>query len=147
MSVVPLKSPLPVPNPVVLFDGECMFCDWVVRFILDHERDHVLLFAPLQSEVAAKLLAEIPADSIPDSVVYHDGAQIYFKCDAALKVAPHLKAPWSWIRVVRILPGPLRDAIYGVIARSRYRIFGRKEVCTVPTTLERQRELTGLPRD
>lgn len=147
MSIVSLEKPLPLPGPVVLFDGECVFCDWVVKFILQRERDHVLLFAPLQSDVAKALFAEIPEESIPDSVVYHDGSRVCFKSDAALRIVPHLKAPWSWLIVTRILPRPLRDWLYGILARSRYRIFGRKDACTIPTALERRRELTRLSRD
>ena len=147
MSIVTLDTPITLPGPVVLFDGECVFCDWVVRFILDRERNPDLYFAPIQSEIAATLFREIPSDQIPDSVVFHDGARIYFKSDAALKVVPHLKAPWSWFAFGRILPLPIRDTLYGIIARSRYRIFGRKNVCSIPAALERARELTALPED
>ena len=145
MSKISLEKPLTLPGPVVLFDGECVFCDWAVRFILQRERDRVLYFAPLQSDVGAALLAEIPEDSIPDSVVFHDGSTVFFKSDAALCILPRLKSPWSWLRVTGILPAPIRDWLYGIVARFRYRIFGRKESCTIPTALERDRELTELP--
>ncbi|MFP6584508.1 MAG: thiol-disulfide oxidoreductase DCC family protein [Candidatus Hydrogenedentota bacterium] len=128
-------------HPVVLFDGECMLCDAVVRFILKHEKDHQIKFAPLQSEIAQHLLPQSETE-VPDSVVYIANGQPLFRSDAAIAIVKHLRAPWSWTRFATIIPRPLRDLAYRLIATTRYTVFGRKESCTIPTALELDRQLT-----
>lgn len=128
-------------TPIVLFDGECHLCDFSVRFILKHERDHAIRFAPLQSDIGREL---VNADdmAVPDSVVYIEGERTLFCSDAAIAIATHLKAPWRWAGLIRILPRPVRDPLYRLVASNRYGLFGRKDVCEIPTALTQDRLLT-----
>ena len=127
--------------PIVLFDGECHLCDWSVRFILKHERDHEIRFAPLQSAVGRSLLPQ-DESQIPDSVVYVINGDVRFCSDAAVSIARHLKTPWRWLGLIGLLPRLIRDALYRMVAGNRYRLFGRKDACEIPTPLTRDRQLT-----
>ncbi|MFC7175703.1 thiol-disulfide oxidoreductase DCC family protein [Halosegnis marinus] len=128
-------------RPVVLFDGVCNLCAWSVRFIVAHD-DGALRFAPLQSDVASELLAEhgLDADYF-DSLVYIDGSGAYTKSDGAVRIARHLDAPYRWAWHARHVPRTVRDAAYDLLARVRYRIWGKKDACLVPTDELRERFL------
>jgi predicted DCC family thiol-disulfide oxidoreductase YuxK len=128
--------------PIVLYDGTCGLCSKSVRFILRHERDHELMFAPLQGETAADLRAKFPR--IPhtlESVVLVDGERAHLRSKAFLHVARHLRAPWRWGYAVRWIPGFLLDLGYRLIARVRYRIWGRVDQCDLPAPEQRARFL------
>lgn len=119
--------------PILLVDGVCNLCSGSVRFIADRERAPRLYFASLQSSVGRRLLREHGID--PDalaSLVLIDAEGAHHRSDAALRIARELRAPWSWLTVFRIVPRPLRDAVYDFIARYRYRWFGRQDVCMLP---------------
>jgi predicted DCC family thiol-disulfide oxidoreductase YuxK len=139
---------------VVLFDGTCNFCDSAVHFVIDRERGSELEFAALQSDAAEKLLVDILGDERaralrsgadgsgdPDTVAFIDDGKAYTHSSAALRIARHLRAPWSWVRVFWIVPRPIRDAVYRWFARHRYRWFGKTESCRVPTPELRARFL------
>jgi predicted DCC family thiol-disulfide oxidoreductase YuxK len=134
---------------VVLFDGTCNFCDRSVQFVIDHERDHELKFAALQSDEAKALLAKALGDEDRaaavardlDSVVVVDGDRIYTHSSAAMRIARHLRWPWRWSRSFAIVPRFVRDAVYRWFARNRYRWFGKTETCRVPTPELRARFL------
>ena len=142
-------------GPVVLFDGTCRFCDRTVQFVLDHERDHVLRFAPIQSDViktflrqalgesrALELQRDVAGDGRdPDTLVVVDGGRVFTYSGAALHIARHLKAPWSWVGVLAIVPRVVRDSGYRWFARHRYRWFGRMDTCRVPAADVRSRFL------
>jgi predicted DCC family thiol-disulfide oxidoreductase YuxK len=132
-----------VTAPVVLYDGTCGLCSKSVRWILRHEADHELVFAPLQGETAAALRARHP--EIPttlDSVVLVDEAdRVWLRSKTFLRVAKHLRAPWRIGYHMRWLPAFVLDLGYRVIARLRYRIWGRADVCDVPAPEQRARFL------
>jgi len=128
--------------PLVLYDGTCGLCSASVRWILRHERDHELQFAPLQGETAAELRARFPR--IPqtlESVVLVDGDRAHLRSKAFLYISRHLRAPWRWGYIVRWFPGFLLDLGYRVIARVRYRIWGRVDQCELPAPEHRARFL------
>jgi predicted DCC family thiol-disulfide oxidoreductase YuxK len=142
-------------EPVLLFDGTCNFCDRTVQFVLDHERDHALKFAALQSEAAKALLDRAlggeragdfvreltGADGDPTTIVLVEGDNAYTLSTAALQIARHLRAPWRWTAIFAIVPRFLRDACYRWFARHRYAWFGKTESCRVPTPELRARFL------
>ena len=156
----PKQDDLP-EGAVVLFDGKCNLCNGSVQFIIDRERSPDLHFIALQSELAEKLLVRAfgpdearalrgggtstpgaaDATGDPDSVVLLDGAKGWTRSTAALRIARRLRAPWSWAFVLLIIPRPLRDLTYKLIARNRYRWFGKTETCRVPTPELRARFL------
>src|SRR5882762_7790768 len=115
--------------PVVLYDGTCGLCSKSVRWILRHERDHELQFAPLQGETAAELRTRFPR--IPqtlESVVLVDGDHAHLRSKAFLHVSRHLRAPWRWGYALRWFPGFILDLGYRLIAATRYKIWGRADL-------------------
>jgi predicted DCC family thiol-disulfide oxidoreductase YuxK len=126
--------------PLLLFDGVCNLCHGAVQWILARDRKQVFRFASLQSRVGREALAEAGfTGPTPESVVVIEDGQVYLAGNAALRVASILGGVWSAAAVFRIIPRPIRDGIYHWIARNRYRWFGKKEACPMPTpgTLER----------
>ena len=127
-------------DPIVYFDGVCGLCNRSVGLLLRHDRRRVLRFAPLQGDTAHERLG-LTADGDPDSIVLEDAGRLWHRSDAALRIAAHLGGWWRCFAVLRVIPRPLRDALYDVVARRRYRWFGRKETCRLPTPEERERFL------
>lgn len=133
-------------DPILLFDGECGLCARSVRWLLARERaddDGPRPFlAPLQGPTAQALRARHPR--IPtsvDTVVYVDGGRVYLRTKAFLHVARHLRRPWRWAYAWRWLPGWGFDLGYRLIARVRYRIWGKADACALPTAAQRARLL------
>lgn len=122
---------------LVLYDGTCGFCDASIQWLLDHDTRRRFHFAPLQGEQAARLRRahpELPVDL--DSVLLVErsaqGSVVCSRSTAVLSICRQLPAPWSWLAVFSVLPRVLRDAGYGLVARSRYRIWGRVDACRLP---------------
>jgi predicted DCC family thiol-disulfide oxidoreductase YuxK len=133
----------PSDQPILLFDGVCNLCHGSVLFVLRHERRPELRFCALESEAGAQLLTRHGIGSdYRGSLVVIEAGRVFLKSDAALRVASYLKWPWSWGRAAVILPRGLRDWAYDVIARNRYRWFGRHDACLLPTP-ELKRRLIG----
>ena len=130
----------PVADNIVVFDGVCNLCTHSVRFILEHERDETLRFAPLQSEAGARLMRQFSFDpgKAKTFVLIVDGKP-YVKSDAAIRIAPYLRGVWRLLFLLKIIPRPLRDWAYDVVAQNGYRWFGRLEACMVPNPEFRER--------
>ena len=130
-----------VTPPVVLFDAACMLCTGMVRFVLAHERAPLLRFASIRSAAGLALAAShgLGPDLLEQSFVVLEQGQILLRSDAALAVARHLRAPWSGLVLLSGIPRPLRDAAYGVVARNRFRLFGRQDNCMVIAAAQRHR--------
>lgn len=136
--------PPPVSGPVLLFDGVCTLCDGAVQFVMRHDRDERFRFAPLQSDAARPFLdrAGLDADYLQSLVLVDEDGGVHVGADAALGVAERLAPPWRQLAAAgRIVPRSLREAAYRLVARHRYRVFGRKEACRIPTPEERERFL------
>lgn len=129
-------------NRVILFDGVCNLCDNSVRFIFRNDPTGQFRFAPLQSELAVQLLAE-RGTSAPDlnSILLIEDGAVFSHSTAALRIARRLRAPWPVLYAGIVVPEPLRDAVYRVIARNRYKWFGQKESCALPPPGLRERFL------
>lgn len=135
-------SPQPAPDEsdgLILFDGVCVFCSRWVRFVIDHDPQARFSFAPIQSERGRTLAARfgIDPDAPQTNAVIWDG-RIFFKSDAALTVLGRLPGMRS-LAILKAVPRGLRDPVYDLIARNRYRIFGRTETCMIPPALDRAR--------
>jgi predicted DCC family thiol-disulfide oxidoreductase YuxK len=129
-------------EPLVLYDGVCGLCSKSVRWILRHEKDHTLRFAPLQGPTAAALREQYP--QIPrtlESVVLVEGGRVHLRSKAFLYTAHHLRAPWRWAYAVRWFPAFVMDLGYRLIARIRYRVWGKTDACELPAPDERARFL------
>ena len=121
-------------SPVILFDGVCNLCNGFVQFVIARDPAGRFQFAALQSDSARRLLARLDGlGGIPDSIVLVDNGRVYTRSAAALRIARGLPFPWSLARALIVVPRPLRDWLYDRVARHRYRWFGRKDVCVVPT--------------
>ncbi|MDX6377284.1 MAG: hypothetical protein QOE98_1587 [Gaiellaceae bacterium] len=131
---------------IVLYDGLCGLCSRSVRFIARHDRRGRFRFAPLDSDPARALLrdaADVPA-LLPDSVILVEaGGAVRVESDAALRIIGHLDGRVRHLARLQVVPRPLRDAVYRLVARTRYRIFGRREVCEIPPPWMRERFLDG----
>jgi len=121
-------------HPVVLFDGVCNLCNGSVQFILKRDPQGRFRFASLQSEPGRRLMTEhgLDPDALSSVVVVEEG-RVWKESSAALRIARHLPGAWKLLRVFTLVPRPLRDAAYRLIARNRYRWFGKMEACWLPT--------------
>jgi predicted DCC family thiol-disulfide oxidoreductase YuxK len=119
-------------DDVILYDGVCVFCSRWVRFVATRDVAQRFRFTAIQSDYGTRLAQTFGIDpSDPDTNAVIHGGVAYFKSDAALTVLASLPG-WHWTRVLRRVPKPVRDAVYSLVARNRYRIFGRYEECFVP---------------
>jgi predicted DCC family thiol-disulfide oxidoreductase YuxK len=126
---------------IVLFDGVCNFCNASVNFIIRNDRQGIFKFAPLQSDIGRELRARHRIGDDVDSIVLIEGGQAYIKSDAAVRIARSLGGIFSLAGVLGVLPRAARDGLYDFIARNRFRIFGRKDVCMMPSPDVRERFL------
>jgi predicted DCC family thiol-disulfide oxidoreductase YuxK len=135
--------PAPAQHPIVLFDGVCNLCSGVVAFLIRHDRASRFRFAPLQSELGRALQVRhgLDPDAL-DTFVLVDDAGAHARSTAVLRILRELPAPWRWLWPLVAVPRPLRDALYGFVARRRYRWFGRRDRCFVPTPELRSRFLS-----
>jgi predicted DCC family thiol-disulfide oxidoreductase YuxK len=120
-------------NPVILFDGVCNLCSGSVQFILKRDKEKKFLFASLQSIYGQNLLKQLnlPTDTFNSFILFENG-KVFTRSTAALKMFSQLKS-WGWVKIFWIVPKFIRDAVYNLIAKNRYRWFGKKEECWVPT--------------
>lgn len=124
----------PEGGPVLLFDGVCNLCQSSVQFVIARDPGGAVRFASLQSEVGRGLLQAhgLAADHL-DSLVLIEGGKAWTHSDAALRLTRYLTGPWPLMRIFLATPRFVRDAVYGLIARNRYRLFGREDSCWLPS--------------
>ena len=119
-------------DDVILYDGVCVFCSRWVRFIATRDKVTRFRFTAIQSEYGTRLAHAFGIDpEDPDTNAVIHGGVAYFKSDAALTVLSSLPG-WGWTRVLFAVPKQLRNAVYNLVAKNRYRIFGKYEECFVP---------------
>ncbi len=119
---------------IILFDGICNLCNQSVQFIIEHDSKNQFKFASLQSEFGQDFLKKNQLNAIDfDSIIYIEGDNYYMKSSAALKIAKHLDGKISWLRYFWNVPPVIRDTAYGLIAKNRYKWFGKNESCWLPT--------------
>lgn len=126
-------------TPIVFYDGTCGLCHGFVQFIVARDRAGVFRFAPLQGQTAARLIPGLTGDL--RSVVLKDESGVYRKSDASLRTLTRLGGTWALAAGLRVVPRPLRDFVYDVIAKRRHRLFGSADACTLPAPAERSRFL------
>jgi predicted DCC family thiol-disulfide oxidoreductase YuxK len=123
-----------VPVQVVLFDGLCNLCSGSVQFIIKRDPDQRFQFASLQSEFGQKALIRLGLDvnKLHSIVVLSEG-KVYHRSDAALQIARNLGGLWPIFYIFKFLPRFFRDWLYNIVARYRYKLFGKKDECWIPT--------------
>ena len=119
---------------IIFFDGVCNLCNWSVMFIIKHDKRCIYSFASLQSEFAKDQLKHVNGQDIKyDSVVYLEDNLMFAQSDATLKIGVGFGGMWKLMGVFKIIPKQLRDGIYKIIAKNRYRWFGKRKECMVPS--------------
>jgi len=127
-------SVIAADRPILFFDGVCNFCNSTINFIIRHDKKELFLFAPLQSDKGRELLRHIKHnEALPQSVILLYKGNIYEKSDAVLQTARLLGGPWTLILAGYKLPRFIRNGIYNFIAKHRYRWFGKRDACMVPS--------------
>lgn len=129
-------------HPIIVFDGECIFCSGWVNFVLRHDRQGRYRFITAQSPLGEALYRHYGLDSrnYETNILLEDGIA-YLKSEGSLRMAAGLGFPWKLAGVFRVLPRSIRDPLYELVARNRYRIAGRRNACFVPTPEHRARFL------
>lgn len=128
-------------KPIIFFDGVCAMCNAFVDIIIRIDRKQIFLFAPLQGTTAQELLPPMSDNPEEWSMVYLDETGIHQQSDASLAVYRRIGGIWGVLGWLRYIPRFIRDPVYRVIANNRYRWFGKKEACRIPTAEERERFL------
>lgn len=126
---------LPPNKKIILFDGVCNLCNTAVQFIIEHDKKDVFRFVALQSDLGQEIIKHIGIDTkVIDSIVlYQPGVAYYYKSAAALEIAKDLNGFFYWTGILNILPERLRNSLYDYVARNRYKWYGKKETCIMPT--------------
>lgn len=124
-----------VQNPVILFDGVCNLCNGSILFILNRDPSGIFRFAPLQSETGKNLLSkfDLPNDKL-DSIILVENNEYYLRSTASLKILQRLGALWKIVYVFMLVPRPVRDYIYDIVARNRYKWYGKRAECMIPSS-------------
>lgn len=121
-------------KPLLLFDGMCNLCTGSVQFIIKRDPTAKLSFAALQSKVGQHILEQfnLPQNELK-SLVFYENGKVYTRSTGALRVAKHLSGLWPLLYVLMLFPRFIRDAVYDWVGRNRYRWFGKKTTCWMPT--------------
>jgi predicted DCC family thiol-disulfide oxidoreductase YuxK len=123
-----------IPHPIIFFDGVCNLCTGVVQFVIRHDPKHRFRFASLQSEVGQQLLQQhnLPTEEFGSFILFEKG-KVFTKSSAALTVIKKLAGFWPALYAFMIVPSFIRNGVYNWVAKNRYKWFGKKEECWIPT--------------
>ena len=126
---------LPENKKIILFDGVCNLCNSSVQFVIQHDEKDIFRFVALQSDLGKEIIKHIGIDAtkIDSIILYEPGIAYYYKSNATIKIAETLGEFLSMIWIFKILPLSIRDLVYDYIAKNRYKWYGKKENCMIPT--------------
>ena len=126
---------LPLNKKIILFDGVCNLCNSAVQFVIKHDKKDVFRFVALQSDLGQEIIKHIGIDSkhIDSIVLYEPGIAYYYKSEAALEIARNLGGFFHFGTIFSIIPTIIRNKIYDYVAKNRYKWYGKKESCMMPT--------------
>jgi predicted DCC family thiol-disulfide oxidoreductase YuxK len=126
---------LPPNKKIILFDGVCNLCNSAVQFVIEHDKKDVFRFVALQSELGQEILKHIGINpkNIDSIILYEPGVAYYYKSSAAIQISKSLGGFWHLGTVLRIIPTGIRNQLYDYIAKNRYKWYGKKESCMIPT--------------
>ncbi len=129
-----MKNSLHLPftsQKIIWYDGVCNLCHWSVRLVKRHDKKGIFSYQPLQ-EVGLELNASTKkAETNPGTIIYQRGQKLYKRSDAVLMIARDLGGVWQWFYCLKIIPKSWRDGVYDLVAKYRYKIFGRKIQCEI----------------
>jgi len=123
-----------VQHPVILFDGVCNLCSGSVQFIINRDPSGIFRFATLQSETGKNLVSkfDLPNDK-PDAIILVENSEYYLRSTAALRILQRLGSLWQLLYVFILIPRPIRDYFYDIVARNRYKWYGKRAQCMIPS--------------
>ena len=126
---------LPKDKKIILFDGVCNLCDATVQFLIKRDTKDVFRFVAIQSDLGQDIIKHIGIDiSKTDSIIlYEPGTAYYYKAEAALKIGKELGGLYSLLNIFNVVPKALSNRIYDFVARNRYKWYGKKDACMIPT--------------
>ena len=126
---------LPINKKIVLFDGVCNLCESSIQFIIKHDKKDVFRFVAIQSELGQRIIKHIGINTTEtDSIIlYLPGIAYYYKAEAALKIAKDLNGIYSFLSLLTVFPNSISNRVYDYIAKNRYKWYGKKEQCMIPT--------------
>jgi predicted DCC family thiol-disulfide oxidoreductase YuxK len=128
------RNRAPGLSRTILFDGVCNLCNGFVQFIIKRDRRDRFRFGALQSKAATAMLeGRMPYMEVMSTIIYVRGEHVMARSTAALNILKDLGGPWALTYLLMVIPGPLRDRIYDWVAKNRYRWFGKRESCMLPT--------------
>ncbi len=131
---------MPLPKNIVFFDGVCGFCNKSVDLLLKLDDRRALFFSPIQGETAKRVLPEERRENL-DTISFFDGERVYYRTTALLMIAKLLGGIWLVFYPLIVVPADWRDIAYDWVAKRRYRFWGKREACRMPTPEERARFL------
>lgn len=135
-----ILPPPAVKGPLILFDGVCVMCSGFVGFVIRRDPRARFRFVAAQTPLGQSVLRRLGLSTTDfESNVLIENGRVFFKSEASFAILRHLPWPWPWLAVLRVLPLALRDRVYNAIADNRYRLFGRRDSCLVPTPDIRRR--------
>ncbi|MBG6111985.1 putative DCC family thiol-disulfide oxidoreductase YuxK [Flavobacterium sp. CG_23.5] len=126
---------IPKNKKIILFDGVCNLCDSAVQFIIKHDKKDVFRFVALQSDLGQEIVKHIGIDTkkVDSIILYQPGIAYYYKSEAAVEIAKSLGGVFNLATLFTILPTSFNNRVYNYIAKNRYKWFGKKENCLIPT--------------
>lgn len=126
---------LPVDKKIILFDGICNLCDASVQFIYKHDKKDIFRFVAIQSELGQKIIKHIGVDTskIDSIILYEPGLSYSYKAEAALTIAKNLSGIYSLLGYLNFIPNSIKNIVYDYIAKNRYKWYGKKDACMLPT--------------
>ena len=135
-------NPQPAPDPIIVFDAMCVLCSSNAAFVLRHDRAGRFRLASMQDEAGAALYRRFGIDPTrPETLIVVTGDEALRDSNAVLAIWAGLDRPWRMLATLRLVPRPIRDPIYRFVARHRYRLFGKRETCWLPTPDQARRIL------
>ncbi|MCL6260746.1 thiol-disulfide oxidoreductase DCC family protein [Aquiflexum sp. TKW24L] len=129
-------------HDIILFDGVCNLCNNAIDFVIKRDKKERFKFGALQDNATKSILKDYKInEAYLDSIILIRGDQVFYKSKAALEIARNLGGIWPLLYVFNFIPSAVRDPVYDWIARNRYKWFGKKETCRIPTTKEKRKFL------
>ena len=135
---------LPENKKIILFDGVCNLCEKSVQFIIKRDKNDVFRFVAIQSDLGREIIQKIGIDTtkIDSIILYEPNVAYYYKAEAALKIAKNLSGLYSLLAIFNFIPNNIKNSIYDYIAKNRYKWYGKKETCMIPTKALQAKFLT-----
>lgn len=124
-------------GPIIFFDGVCGLCNHSVDWVITHDQRGQFFFAPLQGETAKKMLPDKFTNDLSTIVLYYEG-KIYTKSDAIILITTKLQGPIKIFTLLKFVPVIIRNFFYDLVAKFRYRLFGKKQTCRLPLAHEKK---------